>query len=189
MDDGGFRLEGIVEAAIGGSAGHELRDALRALGAHRPRIEAALFPDEPHEEHRRQSPRIRLLLHQWADCIDEGLRLICGDFRRCSNAVLHVVAVRRNRTEQQRKSEPERRDLRRREARRKFIGIYGKFLGISCGRTRRTPSQTITREKAPMACNRSSIARNAFLFMDISACEPNMYEHSKKAPSGAICRR
>ena len=41
--------------------------------------------------------RIRLLLHQRADRIDEGLRLVCGNFRCCRNAVFDVVAMRRKR--------------------------------------------------------------------------------------------
>ena len=106
MDDGRFRLEGIVEAAVRGGSGHKLRDALRALRADRARIEAALFPDEPHEEHRRQALRIRLLLHQRADRIDEWLRLVRGNVRRSPDAVLHVVAMRRKRPKQQRQSKP-----------------------------------------------------------------------------------
>src|SRR4029077_13182090 len=55
MDDGGLRLEGIVETTIRGGAWHKLRDTLRPLGTDRVRIEAALLPDQPNEQHRRQT--------------------------------------------------------------------------------------------------------------------------------------
>ena len=44
------RVERIEQAALRGRAGHELRDALRALGAHRVGIEQAFLPDETGEE-------------------------------------------------------------------------------------------------------------------------------------------
>jgi len=73
MDDGRFRLERIVQPAIGGGRRHELGNALRPLRADRARIEPALFPDQPDEGHRRQPTRLGLLLHEGAHDIDERL--------------------------------------------------------------------------------------------------------------------
>ncbi|ODR96196.1 hypothetical protein AUC69_15705 [Methyloceanibacter superfactus] len=74
MDNRRFRLERIGETAVVRRAGHKLGDTLRAFGADRVRVEAALPPDQPHEGHGRQSARLGLLLHQRADRIHEGLR-------------------------------------------------------------------------------------------------------------------
>ena len=45
-----LRIEGVIEAAEGGSTGHELGQALRALGADGTRIEQTFLPDQPGHE-------------------------------------------------------------------------------------------------------------------------------------------
>ncbi len=74
MNDSRLRLEWIVEPAIRSRAGHELGDALRAFRADGIGIEAALPPDQPHERHRRQPPRLSLRLHQRTHRVHERLR-------------------------------------------------------------------------------------------------------------------
>ena len=64
-------------------------------------IEAALLPDQPHERHRRQSPRLGLLLHDRTDDVDEGLgpgqseaRFLDAGFDPRVDACLHSPQTR-----------------------------------------------------------------------------------------------
>ena len=114
MDDGRSRLERIVEPAIRCRRRHELSDALRTFGANGLRIEAALLPDQTHEQHGRQTPGVSLLLHQRADRVDErlgGRSLSRGNLRSSFRAIVDVVASRwwrrkNERREQRRRCNP-----------------------------------------------------------------------------------
>ena len=63
------RIERIGKAAPIGGARHELRDALRAGAAYRPRVEAALLPDDAGEELDRKLILRRVLLERAADVV------------------------------------------------------------------------------------------------------------------------
>jgi hypothetical protein len=63
------RIERIGKAAPVGGARHELRNALRAGAAHRPRVEAALLPDDAGEELDRKLILGRVLFERAADVV------------------------------------------------------------------------------------------------------------------------
>ena len=76
------RIERIGKAAPIGGARHELRDALRSGAAYRPRVEAALLPDDAGEEFDRKLILRRILFERAADVF--GGRRLRGSwsFRR-----------------------------------------------------------------------------------------------------------
>ena len=189
MADRRQRLEGVGEAPLVGRSRHELSDALRALGAHGLRVEAAFLPDEPHEDHWRQPACIRLLAHQRADDIDEGHRAR-GDRRGCLHAAIDLAALRRQRREHEQEKGSGRNARHAGESARG--GRRGKAAALSSercgvreepGRLRygtedppsaplstslSTPSQTKTSEDKARSCTRSFTSRIARLFIDLA---------------------
>ena len=132
---------------------------LTALGLKR-------LPDQPHEEHRRQTLRVRLLPHQWAHRIDERL-WPRGNGSRRFDTFLNVVGARGKGRNEKRNSNGQRRERSR--AAKERSAVYGKFLGKSCGSARSKASQTITRDKNPTRVIRPNEGRSAFVNKDITA--------------------
>jgi hypothetical protein len=91
------RIERIGKPAVPRRRRHELRDALRALPAHRKRIEAALLPDDASEELDRQCILRRVLLDGAANVVRGGGSVWSGWWcRLISRCGRGGLALRRN---------------------------------------------------------------------------------------------
>src|SRR5262249_5279476 len=84
------------------SAWHELRNALRAGAAHRPRVEAALLPDDAGEELDRKPILRRLLFERAADIVSGRRARFFGSLlrrRRHGNGLRNGVRAPQRRSE------------------------------------------------------------------------------------------